>query len=434
MIRGEELVRRLAAPGEDLTITPLIDAQSQIGEASVDIRLGPDIIVSRRATGAVAFDAADSEAFRETIRERQQYVRRGFGESFHLQPGEFVIARSLEYLSLSDDLSAEAVGRSSLGRLGLVIATATMVQPGFKGTITLELTNVGNAPLVLEVGIPIAQVVFHRSSDAPQKQRKPRVRREAKHQRLARKWWKLRPARTSRYEGQLKPAVSRLDQEEDLRWIPSIATKYVIGVVGERFSGKSTAVNFLIGRRQFRLYRLSQFVYEEAQRLGVDASDKANLRKVGNSMRERHGPDVLARLAFFRIRREFLDPEYRKVPTPIVVEGFRTAEEIETWQSIGHYRTLVITSTAPERLKRAEQGSMFTEEELSADKPTDPDEALAWFEDQIDSKVTRTGILETASKNRLTIEIDNREGVPELHKNLSLKVLRLDRWWRATLP
>ena len=56
---------------------------------------------------------------------------------------------------------AYVIGRSSWGRLGLVIATATMIQPGFHGTITLELTNVGNVPLVLLPGTRIAQLVFH---------------------------------------------------------------------------------------------------------------------------------------------------------------------------------------------------------------------------------------------------------------------------------
>src|SRR3954453_15497787 len=119
----------LADPRSGLVVTPLID-HSQIGEASVDIRLGPDIIVARRATGATAFDAADAPSFRDALRARQEYIRRGLGDSFHLQPGEFAIARSLEYIALPKDVSAEALGRSSWGRLGLTIATATMVNPG----------------------------------------------------------------------------------------------------------------------------------------------------------------------------------------------------------------------------------------------------------------------------------------------------------------
>jgi dCTP deaminase len=434
VIRGKELVKRLVSPGSDLVVTPLIDAERQIGEASLDIRLGPDIIVGKRSTGAIAFDAADAQGFRDALEERQQYVRRGFGESFHLQPGEFVIARSLEYLSLPADVSAEALGRSSLGRLGLVIATATMIQPGFKGTVTLELTNVGNTPLVLEIGLPIAQLVFRRGPDGEQRDSKRQPsRRPGRSQRLAGKWWALRSEDPSRYEGQVKPAVSRLDQEEDLQWLPTIAAKYIIGVVGDRFAGKSTAINFLVGRRQFRHYRLSQFVYEEAQRLGVDTSIKSNLRLVGEEMRASHGEDVLARLAFFRIRQEFLDPEHRKSPTPIVVEGFRTAAEIETWQSIECYRTLVLTAPRKERLARAKRAKMFTSEEVEKPIPRKKAEAQEWFRERIDGKVEASGMLEQARGNQLTVEIENQNGILELQDQLSLKVRQLDRWWRSSL-
>jgi dCTP deaminase len=59
-------------------------------------------------------------------------------------------------------MSGEALGRSSWGRLGLIIATATLVEPGFRGTITLELTNVATVPIVLYVGMRIAQIVLFR--------------------------------------------------------------------------------------------------------------------------------------------------------------------------------------------------------------------------------------------------------------------------------
>src|SRR5947208_2538114 len=110
MIGGRDLVSMLADPSSGLAVTPLLDADAQIGEAGIDIRLGPDIIVSRRAVGAAAFDASDADRFKESLRRRQEYVRRRLGDSFHLQPGEFVIARTLEYVTLPDDISAEALG------------------------------------------------------------------------------------------------------------------------------------------------------------------------------------------------------------------------------------------------------------------------------------------------------------------------------------
>lgn len=159
MLPADTIKHRLRDPASGLAITPIL-AANQIKGASVDLRLGPDLIVTRRETGLVAFDPARIEELQSRLTEYQTYVRRPLGSAFFLHPGDFAIARSLEYITLPQTLSAQAMGRSSWGRLGLVIATATLVQPGFQGTITLELANVGTVPLVLYVGVRIAQVVL----------------------------------------------------------------------------------------------------------------------------------------------------------------------------------------------------------------------------------------------------------------------------------
>ncbi|HEX2097261.1 MAG TPA: dCTP deaminase [Solirubrobacterales bacterium] len=168
MLSGERIVEELCRSDSGLAITPLIDAAEQIGEASVDVRLGPDLIVMRRTTGAMAFDPANDDDFIARTRAAQQYIRRPLGSAAYLHPGEFVIARTLEHVTLPKDLSAEAIGRSSLGRLGLVIATATLIQPGFQGTITLELTNLASVPIVLYVGMRIAQLALYRVEERSQ--------------------------------------------------------------------------------------------------------------------------------------------------------------------------------------------------------------------------------------------------------------------------
>jgi dCTP deaminase len=160
MLSGRAIAAQLADPASRFAITPILDVE-QFGSSSVDVRLGPDLIVNSRATGAVGFDPADRREFEKQIRGSQQYIRRPFGSAVYLHPGEFAIARTLEYVALPNGLAAEAVGRSSWGRLGLIIATATLVEPGFRGTITLELANVGTVPIVLYVGMRIAQLVIH---------------------------------------------------------------------------------------------------------------------------------------------------------------------------------------------------------------------------------------------------------------------------------
>jgi dCTP deaminase len=86
-------------------------------------------------------------------------------EPFILHPGEFVLGQTLEWVELPDDLVARLEGRSSLGRIGLLIhSTAGYVDPGWKGNLTLELSNVANLPIALYFGMKIGQISFFRMS------------------------------------------------------------------------------------------------------------------------------------------------------------------------------------------------------------------------------------------------------------------------------
>jgi dCTP deaminase len=83
-------------------------------------------------------------------------------DPFMLHPGEFVLGTTLETISLSDDLVARLEGKSSLGRLGLLIhSTAGFIDPGFKGQVTLELSNVANLPIAIYPGMKIGQISFY---------------------------------------------------------------------------------------------------------------------------------------------------------------------------------------------------------------------------------------------------------------------------------
>ena len=82
-------------------------------------------------------------------------------EPFVLHPGEFVLGQTLEWVELPNDLVARLEGKSSLGRLGLLIhSTAGYVDPGWKGNLTLELSNVANLPIALYFGMKIGQISF----------------------------------------------------------------------------------------------------------------------------------------------------------------------------------------------------------------------------------------------------------------------------------
>jgi dCTP deaminase len=438
MIPSDELIEMLADPKSQLSVTPLINAAGQIGEGSIDIRLGPDIIVSPRATGATVFDPSDPAEFRKNLDQRQEYVRRGIGDPFLLQPGEFVIGRSLEYVTLPPDVSAEALGRSSWGRLGLVIATATLIQPGFKGTITLELANLGDTPIRLTVGLSIAQLVFQRCASSGGAAQPDTGLSEEQRARVAswRRLHKERNKQRGRYRLQIKPALSRLHEDEDLRWVTPIAVRYVLGVVGERFVGKSTMIDYLTTRHNFRLYRLTQFIQEEASRRGLDALDRRILRRVGDQMREEHGATVLAELAFEKIRSDLLDPDSSKPALPIVIEGFRVAKEIEAWQEIEAFRPVIVDARTAVRRERAIEGGWLGQDELDGyPKSGSSEEQDAWFEDNVDKREgrhPREPVIEAARKVKNVIVVRNDfDSVKQFQDKVKGHLSDLEKWWRT---
>lgn len=151
-----EILASLQRNLEDrLFITPLLDP-SQIGESSVDLRLGNDFIVTRR--GNLSCIDPSVKDVKEHRYQTKHFVN--FKEPFYLHPQELVLAGTLEYFKLPTNICAYVTSRSSWGRAGLIIATATTVHPGFTGTITLELVNLGEVPLVLYPGLSVAQIVF----------------------------------------------------------------------------------------------------------------------------------------------------------------------------------------------------------------------------------------------------------------------------------
>ncbi len=153
MILSDGTIRRLLAEGR-LTLDPM--EPDQVQPASVDVRLGAQFLVFRNHTCEVI------DPFQKPA-DLMERVEVGDGEAFILHPGEFVLGTTLEAIGLPDDLVARVEGKSSLGRLGLLIhATAGFVDPGWThGQITLELSNVATLPIKLWPGMRIGQLSFH---------------------------------------------------------------------------------------------------------------------------------------------------------------------------------------------------------------------------------------------------------------------------------
>jgi len=122
--------------GDGLVITPIF-CDEQIGAGSVDVHLGHEFILFKRASAA-QFDINDDHSPLENLHRYQEKTRIGTGHKFILHPHQLVLGATIEFISLPCTLGARVSGRSTWGRTGLVIATATEIAPGFKGCVTLE--------------------------------------------------------------------------------------------------------------------------------------------------------------------------------------------------------------------------------------------------------------------------------------------------------
>lgn len=151
---------------ERLVVSPLL-RESQVGSSSIDVRLGHEFIALRRSSVS-HIDPAREQRWETILHRSQQRGRVSLFKELTLHPGQLILGSTLEYLSLPPDVAATVEGRSSWGRLGLIIATATAIAPGFKGCLTLELLNGGEAPLVVYPGVRIAQLVLASVEGSPE--------------------------------------------------------------------------------------------------------------------------------------------------------------------------------------------------------------------------------------------------------------------------
>lgn len=153
---------------KQLAVSPILSA-GQIGASSIDLRLG-NVFLMVRARGLsdvdpVRFANADStsgdHALQQAKRQKHERYEAPFGEKFLLHPGMLALVPTLEWVKLPANLQGIVTARSSWAREGLSIATASLIHPGYKGVITLELANLGQIPLTLYPGLRIAQIAFY---------------------------------------------------------------------------------------------------------------------------------------------------------------------------------------------------------------------------------------------------------------------------------
>ena len=181
MVLSDRTIRRLLEEGR-IGIDPYDAALLQ--PSSVDVRVDRFFRVFHNAR----YPFIDVKEPQDDLTEAVEIADE---QPFILHPGEFVLGQTLERVTLPDDLVARLEGKSSLGRLGLLIhSTAGFVDSGFSGNLTLELSNVANLPITIYHGMPIGQISFMRM-DSPVE--RPYGSGEA----------------GSKYQGQAEPTASR---------------------------------------------------------------------------------------------------------------------------------------------------------------------------------------------------------------------------------
>lgn len=164
MILSDRDIKKYIEEGK-IKIHPLPDFEIQLGPASLDVRLD-NIFRVFNHTQVPYIDPKNKSTF-ENLTE---VVKVEENKPFVLQPGQFILASTLEEVELPDDIGARIEGRSSWGRLGIIVhSTAGYIDPGFKGKITLEMSNIGMLPVLLYPGMRICQLSFEKLSSPAQK-------------------------------------------------------------------------------------------------------------------------------------------------------------------------------------------------------------------------------------------------------------------------
>ncbi len=196
MILSDRDIKKALATGRVKIDYPNGPAQAEkllqnIHASSMDLHLGESFKLYEHSKFAV-IDPRRPETFAGnmrliTVKENEPYM---------VQPGEFVLGVTQEIITVPDDLVVRVEGRSSLGRLGIIVhSTAGFVDPGFSGTITLEISNLNRMPIALYPGMRICQIAFEQMTS---------------------------PAETpyhskpfSKYQGQILPEESRLSKDPE---------------------------------------------------------------------------------------------------------------------------------------------------------------------------------------------------------------------------
>lgn len=200
LLTRSELEASLASnESESIFLDPLLRAD-QVGEVTIDLRLGYDFLVSVLTRSPAVELRSKSEPKYRGVETYFQETRRALGERFVLYPHQLVLGTTVEYLSLPSNVYTDVSVRSSYARLGIGVTTS--LQPSWRGCIPLELFNHGTTPVELVVGSCICQAKFFQFTG------------QAKY---------VREDTARKYFGSIRPVVSRAERDKDLAVLSRLA-------------------------------------------------------------------------------------------------------------------------------------------------------------------------------------------------------------------
>jgi len=182
ILARDQLIDRLRSsdPAKVLVVSPIL-TDTQISAASIDLRMG-NVALMVRARGSshvepkVTLQGANATLLQQAeidSRQRHERYEIPFKSKFLLHPGSLALVPTLEWVALPNDLHGAVTAKSTWAREGLSIATATFVEPGYRGIITLELANLGEIPITLYPGLRLAQIAFATVLGNPKRNDKP---------------------------------------------------------------------------------------------------------------------------------------------------------------------------------------------------------------------------------------------------------------------
>ncbi len=193
LLTRKEILASLSSDDPDSLFLDPILSNDQIGGISVDLRLGYDFSVSILTRRAAIEPFPAGNVKKRGLQSYFQETRRRLGERFVLYPHQVVLSTTVEFLALPRNIYADISIRSSYGRLGIGVSTS--MQPGWRGTVPLELFNHGNTPIEMVVGSCICQARFFEIDQSADYIGGGAIRK---------------------YYGTVRPAVSKADHDEEL--------------------------------------------------------------------------------------------------------------------------------------------------------------------------------------------------------------------------